>query len=94
MSMKPWQMFLMAPKDLDKADRERLIVRAGVMHISWQDTEDEAKNAAIIALRRLKRAGGIGWVACYVEPAVHGPLGSNLNADAITRRISVEDVDA
>ena len=92
--MKPWQMFLMEPKDLDKADRERLIIRAGVTHISWHDTEEEAKNAAKMALRKLKRVGGTGWVACYVEPAVDGPLGSNLNADAITRRIRVEDVGA
>ena len=94
MTMKPWQRFLVAPKDLDKADRERLILRAGVTHISWHDTEEEAKNAAIMELRKLKYEGGTGWVACYVEPAVNGPLGSNLNADAITRRIRVEGVNA
>ena len=94
---KPWEMWLMNtdgpdPDDPKGHNHDRLFEKVGVGQTSCHDTEEEAKAAAVEALRKLKQEVNTGWVACYGEPYVEGPGRVNRSEDAGTKRIDIEDV--
>ena len=69
MNERPWQMFLMSEGSLGRHEGDRMLEKAGLAsRLSYHATQEEARAAAEITLRKLKKVTDAEWATCYVQP--------------------------
>ena len=69
MTEKSWAMFLGYADGMEPEECERLLSEAGIYR-KWtrHATEEEARAAALEALRKLKETSDSSWTACFYRP--------------------------